>query len=243
MGTPCDSCHAGCCRAFVVPITGTDVLRLERTGLDFWDFAVRWSDPDGSIAQRHAPQLHFADTGDEPFVLGLMHTPSATLPGSTCCRFLREAAPTPDAPLGTAACSLYEDRPRTCRVFPMKFNQTRELVQLEHVPPHGRSSDDHLAYKLCPRDWTVDEVDAIEMPATIATAEHEMQLFHKIAGVWNRRRGEWTAFPDFLRQVYNSLVRVAEPPADHPATVPFHRPVAVATTRTATEAAADRRAA
>ena len=233
MSSPCDTCHAGCCRAFVVPLTGSDVLRLERTGLDFWDFAVRWSDPNGEIARRHAPHLFFADTGEEPFVLGLMQSESETLPGSTRCRFLRESRPTADAPLGQAACSLYGSRPATCRVYPMRFESDRELVQLEMVPPHGRSGDDHPAYTLCPRPWSVDDVDAVEMPATIAAAEHEMRLFHKIVAVWNRRPGEWTAFPDFLRQVYASLVRPAQPlaaaapvaAADAPTqTIPFRRP-------------------
>ena len=231
MSSPCENCHAGCCRAFVVPITGSDVLRIEKTGLTFWDFAVRWSDPDGQIARRLAPQLYFADAGDEPFVLGLMHTASETLPGSGRCRFLRETTPTEDTPLGRGECGLYEHRPATCRVFPAKFDSGRELVQLEPIAQNGRPADPHPAYSMCPREWTARDLDAVETPAAIATAEHEMTFFHKVAALWNRRRGDWVDFPPFLRLVYGARLRgVGDSAGDSraddttPATIPFVRP-------------------
>jgi hypothetical protein len=61
-GSMCESCHAGCCRAFAVPITGADILRIEgRLGLDFREFACRWSGPDGAISRNAAPQFVFDD--------------------------------------------------------------------------------------------------------------------------------------------------------------------------------------
>ena len=233
--TPCDSCHAGCCRAFVVPITGADALRLQRTGHDFWAFAVRWSDPDGAIAGRVAPHLYFADTGDEPFVLGLMHNESAVHPGTSRCRFLLESPPTPDAPLGRGVCSLYGSRPSACRVFPTKFDAARELVQLEPVPPSGRPSDPQPAYSLCPRPWQTHEIDVVEQPGVLAAAESEMDFFTKVATLWNRTRGPWEAFPTFLQLVYAGRVVVSnesrplpsggsETSDEPPATIPFRRP-------------------
>ena len=218
--TPCENCHAGCCRAFVVPLSGTDVLRLEQTGLQFWDFAVRWADPDGQIAHRYAPHLFFEDTGDEPFVLGLMHEQSGVHPGTTRCRYLLESTPTAEAPLGRAACSLYDKRPAACRAFPMRMDASRELVQLEPLHAMGRPSDPQPAYRLCPRSWQPHEVDVVETPGQLAAADAEMQFFHKVAALWNRNRGPWEAFPTFLHLVYAGRVvqgETARPNSNEPA--------------------------
>ena len=195
-------------------MTGADALRIERSGRDFWSFAARWSDPDGSIAGRYAPHLFFADTGQEPFVLGLLHNESSLHAGTTKCSFLGETPPTEDAPLGVGRCALYEGRPAACRVFPSKLDATRELVQLEPLPTRGQIDDPNPIYSLCPTDWKPEHIDPIETPGVIAAAEIEMEFFHKIARMWNRVAGPWEAFPKFLRLVYAGRVRVVEPVAD-----------------------------
>src|SRR5688572_7889481 len=97
----CQTCHAGCCRSFAVPITGADVLRIERqVGLNFWEFACRWADPEGKIARRYAPHFHFEDEPRTPFVLCLRHEASAFHKSTTKCRFLVESQPSREAPLG-----------------------------------------------------------------------------------------------------------------------------------------------
>ena len=59
---PCQSCHAGCCRSFAVPITGADIVTIERRfGHSFWDFVCRWVDPEGKIARGRVPHFYFAD--------------------------------------------------------------------------------------------------------------------------------------------------------------------------------------
>ena len=208
MTSPCETCHAGCCRSFAVPITGADILRIERAlRIDFWQFVCRWADPDGRIARNDAPQFHFADEPQIPFVVCLMHAQSHFLDGTTKCRFLTECEPDPLNPLGAAHCGIYDSRPAACRAFPMKLDSTGELAILYDVPPRGRAGR-HPAYDLCPRPWDPADVDPLSAVQDLVLARHEMSFFRRLAEIWNRRPQSWLVFPDFLRLVYaNRVVR------------------------------------
>lgn len=190
-------------------MTGADVIRIERAGFDFWQFACRWEDPEGQIAGRYAPHIRFADEPETPFVLCLMQRPSEQFPGTGRCGFLREETTDAGGKVIRPGCSIYESRPAACRAFPMKFDRSRELVELHEVfdPPKAVQSE---AYKLCPRAWTADDVDGVEAAQTLAAAEYEASFFNKVVSLWNTRPGEWTTFPTFLRIIYSSRVKVEE---------------------------------
>ena len=213
----CVGCHAGCCRSFAVPVTGADVLRIERDlNLSFWDFGCRWADPEGKIARKYAPHFFFSDEPKTPFVICLRHEASATFPDTTKCRFLVETPPTAEKPLGQGSCGIHPSRPSACRAFPTKFNPTGELVVLHDVPARGRAQD-HPAYTLCPRPWRPDEIDPLQAPQDLAVAKYEMDFFHSVAGLWNRVPRAFGLFPDFLRLVYgNRVLREPEAPAATP---------------------------
>ena len=203
----CSGCHSGCCRSYVVPTTGADIMRIERRlGLDFWQFACRWEDKDGAIALRYAPHFHFADEPETPWVVCLMQTESQVFPGTTKCQFLRETSPDRDSPLGTGSCGIYKQRPSACRVFPTRFNETSELVVIHDVPERGKPLNSSPVYTLCPRPWTKEDVDPIQAAEDLAVARYEMQFFHLLAEQWNRRPQEWELFPHFLRMVYGARV-------------------------------------
>ncbi|QDT18122.1 hypothetical protein CA12_42620 [Alienimonas californiensis] len=201
-GTPCDGCHAGCCRSFAVPVTGADVFRLTReTGRSFWEVACRWPDAEGKISRRYAPVLYFADDPQAATVLCLTHEPSATLPGSTKCRFLQETPPTAENPRGTGRCGVYGQRPASCRSFPLRFASDGHLVKVHDVPARGRSGT-HPAYELCPRPWTAEDVDPLTAPGELAAARWEMDFFRRVAAAWNGAPRSAEAFPAFLEAIY-----------------------------------------
>lgn len=203
----CSGCHSGCCRSYVVPTTGADILRIEQNlDLDFWQFVCRWEDKDGAIALKYAPHFHFADEPETPWVICLMQTPSELFPGTTKCQFLKEGPPDENSPLGTGVCGIYENRPSACRAFPTKFNETSDLVLIHEVPERGRPLNSNPAYKLCPRPWTKDDIDPIQAAEDLTVARFEMNFFHTLAKLWNRRPQEWELFPHFLRMVYDARV-------------------------------------
>lgn len=222
----CKNCHAGCCRSFAVPVTGADILRIEqRLKLTFWDFVCRWADPEGRIAQKHAPHFYFRDEIQTPFVISLKHSASAFYPGTTKCQFLTECAPSGPCETGAARCGVYHHRPAACRAFPTKLNETGELAIIYDVPQEGRSGN--AVYTLCPRPWKPDDFDPLGTVSDLVVARFEMDFFHRVAAVWNRQPQEWTVFPEFLRTVYSRRIvpesqRRME--SDEPVMIPFPTP-------------------
>lgn len=200
--SPCENCHAGCCRSFAIPLSGADIIRLETgLGLTFWEFACRWADPEGIIAQKYAPHLYFEDEPDTPFVISLLHEKSDYFSGTTRCKFLDEGAPNEEAPLGVSNCGIYDHRPAACRVFPTRFSDTSELVEIHDIPERTRGEGEP-AYDLCPRQWEPADLDPVQPIHDLLIARYEMQFFSQIAELWNKRRGAWESFPDFLHLVY-----------------------------------------
>jgi len=221
---PCESCHAGCCRSFAVPVTGADILRIEQQlNLTFWDFACRWADPEGKIAQNYAPHFHFRDEPAVPFVICLLHADSQFLKGTTKCRFLTECAPDKEHPLGTARCGIYHQRPAACRAFPTKFNETGELAIIYPVPERGRGGNEP-AYSLCPRPWEPADLNPIQTVQDLVVAKYEMNFFTQLAKLWNRDPRDWEVFPDFLRAVYSQRVAVEVVEDEEPQHLPLRRP-------------------
>ena len=204
---PCESCHAGCCRSFAVPLTGADIITIERRlGLSFWDFVCRWADPTGQIAHGLVPHFFFPDTPETPYVICLLHSDSVFLPGTTKCRFLIEGPPDDAHPLGQARCGIYGSRPSACRVFPTKFNPTADLVLLCNIPKTGRS-EAHPAYDLCPREWELSDVDPVQSVQDLVITKYEIAFFTEIARSWNQSPRPWNVFPEFLHIVYSHRVR------------------------------------
>ncbi|MBI3863686.1 MAG: YkgJ family cysteine cluster protein, partial [Planctomycetia bacterium] len=193
----CATCHAGCCRTYVVPLTGADILQIMADQrLSFWDFACRWADPQGTIALKYAPHFYFRDAPQVPFVIALIQDSSRVFPQTTRCRFLVEGDPTREHPLGISQCGIYESRPSACRVFPTKFDRAGELAVLCDVPSQGNAGNDPV-YGLCPKPWMPRDLDPIRQVQDLVVAKFEMKFFFKLAGSWNARPGDWRLFPDF----------------------------------------------
>jgi Fe-S-cluster containining protein len=202
----CSTCHAGCCRSFAIPVTGADILTLmTQRGLSFWDFVCRWADPSGAIAQRFAPHFRFPDDPNTPYVICLSHTYSQNFPGTTMCRFLDEGEKTSEYPLGIAKCSVYLDRPMTCRAYPTQLNEAGDQAEFYPVPEYGRGNRTP-AYKLCPGPWSTEDFDPIQQLQSLVVARYEMKFFHLLARSWNEQPGAWEVFPEFLQLVYSARI-------------------------------------
>jgi Fe-S-cluster containining protein len=221
----CDSCHAGCCRAFAVPVTGADIISIQRKlGLPFEEFVRRMPDPGGRIASGAVPHFSFDDSPDTPYVICLSHVASPFHANSSKCRFLIEGAPDEEFPLGRARCGIYGVRPSACRVFPTKFNATHDLVVVCDIPERLRNNT-NPAYTLCPRPWEPADVDPIQSVQDLAVLKYELAFFRQVAELWNRTPGSWRVFPQFLEIVYSQRVGREEPAQNEgPVTLPFPKP-------------------
>lgn len=202
--TPCTNCHAGCCRAYPVSLTGRDIFRIvTELKLPFRRFVCRWSDPACAISRGVAPHFFFDDDHQTPYVIGLVQTESRVFPGTRKCGFLDETDPNGKFPRGTGRCSIYEHRPVACRVFPSRIDDTGALGF--QAAPEPVSEREHEAYRLCPRSWSVSDLDTVAALQSLRESAGEMELFHAIAHRWNDEPGPWPFFPDFLELIYTAL--------------------------------------
>lgn len=205
--SPCQDCHSGCCRAFAIPVTGADLIRIEgEMGHGFFEVACRWEDRDNAISCGVVPHFHFADEPETPFAICLKHEASSIFRRTTRCHFLVESPPDGRHPLGTAHCGAYASRPLVCRVYPTKLAEGGMHAELHEVPPHGRPNEPHPIYSLCQRPWTISDIDAITAVQDLVLMQFELRFFQQVAAVWNRYVSEFEVFPDFLKEVYRSRV-------------------------------------
>jgi len=202
--TPCTSCHAGCCRAYAVPLTGRDIFRIvTELKVPFWKFVCRWADASCAISRGVAPHFFFDDDCRTPYVIGLLQTESRIFPGTRKCGFLEETDPSGKSARGTGQCSIYEHRPTACRIFPSRIDEAGALGVYTAREPVGEFQ--HAAYELCPRSWSVFDIDPVAALHDLRQCADEMELFHAIAQRWNDEPGPWPFFPDFLELIYTAL--------------------------------------
>ncbi len=202
--SPCAGCHAGCCRAYAVPLTGRDIFRIvTELKIPFWRFVCRWADPSGAIARDIAPHFRFDDDPRTPYVICLLQTESQLFPGTRKCCFLTESGPSGEAARGAGRCSIYGHRPVACRIFPSRLDELGELAVHEVPEPSGEMQ--HAAYELCRRPWRVSDLDRDFALQNLRDCAAEMELFHTIANRWNDSPGPWPLFPDFLELIYTAL--------------------------------------
>ena len=202
--SPCSGCHAGCCRAYAVPLTGRDIFRIvTQKQVPFWRFVCRWADPSGRISRDIAPHFFFADDRQTPYVIALLQTESRVFPGTRRCVFLNESGPAGNAGGTTGRCAIYDNRPVACRVFPARLDEVGALAV--HAVPEPTGESAHPAYKLCSRPWSVEDLNRDEALKSLKECGREMELFHAVARRWNDDPGPWPLFPDYLEMIYAAL--------------------------------------
>jgi len=202
--TPCASCHAGCCRAYPVSLTGRDIFRIvTEFKLPFRRFVCRWADPSCAISRGVAPHFFFDDDRQTPYVIGLVQTESQVFPGTRKCGFLEETDPSGKLVRGTGRCSIYDHRPLACRIFPSRIDEAGELGV--YAVRESSAEFPHKVYELCPQPWSIFDIDPVAALQELRECADEMELFHAIAHRWNDQPGPWPFFPDFLELIYTAL--------------------------------------
>jgi len=204
--TPCDSCTAGCCRNFAVPLTASDIQRIigER-GVAFGDFVCGWGEEQGRIGGGNVPQFYFKDAPGVPFVIAITPRPSQLYPGTRKCPFLREDGPLAGGSSCRTSCSIYASRPSVCRVFPFH----RDAAGQVKVSPdlEARSKEQKPPYTLCPTQWTLTDEQRERVARDLKLLRAEMLYLTQLAEIWNRNPGRWAQFPAFLSAACEQATR------------------------------------
>jgi len=157
MKDPCGPCGL-CCRSLIVPIYGVDLWRICRRRNRTPQSVAFYADQD----QPDAFGFRFSP-GAKTYRLALLKQEPMAL--TQPCIFLEDRGD------GTSRCGIYEDRPMTCRVYPMFRIGPRVLQQQE---------------SLCPPDaWgDLDEID-LAWHQDMQRTRMERDIYAEVVARWN----------------------------------------------------------
>ena len=218
----CDTCHAGCCRAYNLLITVFDALQISRDlSLPIGEF-VAMLPRDAAGAKRfgdlHRP-LRFSDPGFEDtfFYIGLKQIESRLIPGTVRCHFLQEwprAEVIPERGSHPGAkiagrCGIYGSRPMMCRAYPSFLHKDGALGMVAN-PADTPMTQANEIYTLCPDKWTLASFgsDTTQVVHQLVLNRYEIDFQNKLIDEWNARPRSLKEFFPFAVACYSGRFRV-----------------------------------
>jgi Fe-S-cluster containining protein len=239
MSSICDSCHAGCCRAYRLIITIYDFLDLvNAVGLEKAVNATTFEsmpyNPNYAINKNIMFPFIFDNEGKKGLMysLALKKVDSLLFPGTTKCSFLHEESrPEPNinpelrnhsqhpGSKVSAMCSVYENRPTMCRTYPIGFNpntNTSLLRRRENLP----NAAEKAAYQICPKEQLELTDFGLTKPETIMKKNDELLLSDARTHAHNEAVTRWNSQPErsidkvvsFILGIGNSLIASYQAP-------------------------------
>ncbi len=212
----CKTCSGGCCRAFRVPITGFDILRIMRTiDIDpFFFCGVQEVKPEKlEKLLGKEPVFIFTDSGEPRYYeIFLKLILSKYYDLNHKCIFLHEwdAQEYGSAELEgiIGRCGIYDCRPLACRIYPSKLDDEGNLVMnnpySEYTNPENKRWA-NLPYGLCPRP--VQKEDYIHLTdeyiKNLTHQKFEMKFFLDLSKKWNENPDISDNFINFLEKNYS----------------------------------------
>jgi Fe-S-cluster containining protein len=209
MTTMCDTCHAGCCRAYNLIVTVYDALQISQDlNLPIAEFVTMVSQNEEGVKRMggiHTP-LRFSDPGFEDtfFYIALKRVESRLMPGTLKCYFLHEwqrAEPIaergnhPGAKIA-GRCGIYASRPLMCQAYPAFLHQDGALGFITNPAQPELVKADPI-YTLCPEKWTPGA-----FAPNVNRTVHNLVLNKYEIEFQNRLISEWNANPRPLKEFF-----------------------------------------
>lgn len=204
----CDTCHAGCCRAYNLIITVFDAVQISKDlSLPISEFVALISENAEGVKRLgalHRP-LRFSDPGleDTFFYIGLKRVESRLIPETLKCYFLHEwqrAEPVMERgehPGGKIAgrCGIYGSRPLMCRAYPNFLHQNGAVAFISN-PKQPELAQAHRIYSVCPEKWDLKSMgeEASQVVHQLILNKYEIDFQNKLIDEWNaapRRHSEF----------------------------------------------------
>jgi Fe-S-cluster containining protein len=235
----CDTCHAGCCRAYHLFITVFDALLISRDlNLPIAEFVTMVPQNDEGVKRLgnlNRP-IRFSDPGfeDTYFYIGLKRVESRLFPGTVKCFFLQEwhraepVAARGNHPGATVAgrCGIYGSRPLMCRAYPSHLHPNGALGLIGNPKP-AELVKTNAIYNLCPDKWDAASFgsDPTQVVHNLVLNRYEVEFQNKLIEEWNANPRPLRDFFPFAVACYANRFRLAPemvqtPPAAEPAPQP-----------------------
>lgn len=218
----CDTCHAGCCRAYNLIITVFDALQISRDLTlpigEFVTMVPRNAEMAKQMGALHHP-LRFSDPGYEDtfFYIALKRVDSRLFPGTLKCYFLQEWKRNDPVHergqhLGStvaARCGIYGSRPLMCRAYP-SFLHDGALGVITNPKPSGLEKSNAI-YTLCPEKWSTASFgsDTTQLVHQLVLNKYEIEFQNKLIDEWNANPRSLKEFFPFAALCYGNRFRVA----------------------------------
>lgn len=221
MASICDTCHAGCCRAYHLFITVYDALRISTDlGIPIGEFAtmVSRSEEEAKKVGKGLRPLRFSDPEfkDAYFYLALKRVESRLVPGTLRCYFLQEWERTTPLPTATdhpgsriaGRCGIYTSRPLMCRTFPTFLHSNGKVAFINNPEPVRREGADPI-YTLCPEEWTPGHfsTDSAEVLHNLVLRQYENEFQNGLIDEWNAAPGTLKDFFPHAIRCYQNRFR------------------------------------
>jgi len=223
MASMCDTCHAGCCRAYHLLITVFDAIRIAQDlSLPVGEFVTMI--PQNAANAKRMGELHrpirFSDPGfeDTYFFIGLKRVESKLIPGTLKCFFLQEwqrqepVAARGDHPGANIAgrCGIYGSRPHMCRAYPGFLHGSGALGFITNPKP-AEISKTNAIYTLCPEKWqaTSAGADTTGVMHNLVLNRYEIEFQNKVVDEWNASPRALKHFFPYAVSCYSGRYRVA----------------------------------
>lgn len=217
----CDTCHAGCCRAYNLIITVFDALQISRDlNLPIGEF-VSMIPANAELAKKmgqlHRP-LRFSDPGfeDTQFFIALKRVESRLVAGTLKCYFLQEWQRTEAVPARgdhpganiAARCGIYGSRPLMCRAYP-SFLHNGALGFITNPAPSELQKTNPI-YTLCPEKWESSSLgsDPAQVLHQLVLNRYEIEFQNKLIEEWNATPRTLKEFFPFAIGCYGNRFRV-----------------------------------
>ena len=157
--TPCFYCHGGCCRNYVLTIQIWDAYKIvKNTNYHFNDFVLYINHEIAGIPE--GSRKYLLQFSEDPFVyysMNLKREQSKLIDGPKCV-FLHEEkrgdeefpdnfSKSHDGRKVKSYCSIYENRPMMCNVYPFSWNGAN-IIQKSRDIKDNFCPDDWANYKL-----------------------------------------------------------------------------------------------
>lgn len=214
----CETCHAGCCRAYSLFITIPDVLRISNDlGLSPEEFVdiKTYGESEGSSFVAKCPGILFSDASSEEqrFFITLRRVESLLIPNTIRCIFLNEwERSTPIEKRGDhpgakiiARCSVYGSRPKMCGLYPSVLDAAG-LLSYIRKPAISTLSKSNEIYKVCPEDWTAADFtnDAEKIVHDHTIDKYEWRFQAQVIEKWNESPRTKAEFFPLMKRLYKA---------------------------------------
>ena len=211
----CSICHGGCCRRYMIDLTGYDIFNILKTldlDLQYFIQAVPVQEKDFDYLNSQSALFKFTDDNCKQYYrFCLRQEKSIFFENTAKCMFLQEWTgkhlAVNEGEEVFSRCGIYGCRPLTCAIFPARLDKSGLIGYV--LDPYLNAEKKHNpALNVCPKELEKDDFADYsgEIIKNLALHKYEMAFFRGLAANWNEAPKSLQELFYYLKKVYNNRI-------------------------------------